>query len=304
MPGTKPDSGRADNIPLAVGTIVVTVLALSLGDALIKQASGSFVLWQIFVLRSLIVLPLLVAYLAVTAPGALRLPQGVGWVALRSGMLVAMWVFYYLSLPELALSAAAAAYYTLPIFITLFSALFIGDRISATGWAAVVIGFLGVVLILRPATGDFNLYALLPLAAAMLNAGAMLLTRTRCRGHHPVVLSLALNVAFVVIGGIAAAAIWVLPETARQGFLGAPWAAMDLSGWVTLGLMAASILIGSLGAAIAYQKGPPSVVGSFDFAYIGFAVIWGLVFFGEIPDARAALGIALIAGAGILSLRS
>ena len=303
MPGTKPDSGRADNIPLAVGTIVVTVLALSLGDALIKQASSSFVLWQIFVLRSLIVLPLLVVFLAVTAPSALRRPRGVGWVALRSGMLVAMWVLYYLSLPELALSAAAAAYYTLPIFITLFSALFIGDRISATGWAAVVIGFLGVVLILRPATGDFNLYALLPLAAAMLYAGAMLLTRTRCRGHHPVVLSLALNIAFVVTGGVAAAAIWMLPGTARQGFLLAPWAAMGLSGWVTMGLMAASILIGSLGAAIAYQKGPPAVVGSFDFAYVGFAVLWGLVFFAEVPDARALLGIAMIVGAGVLSLR-
>ena len=109
MPGGKPDSGRADNIPLAVGTIVVTVLALSLGDALIKLASGSFVLWQIFVLRSLIVLPLLVAYLAVTAPSALRLPVGIGWMALRSGMLVAMWVLYYLSLPELAPEVALPA---------------------------------------------------------------------------------------------------------------------------------------------------------------------------------------------------
>ena len=58
-----------------------------------------------------------------------------------------------------------------------------------------------------------------------------------------------------------------------------------------------------IGAAIAYQKGPPAVVGSFDFAYVGFAVLWGLVFFAEVPDARALLGIAMIVGAGVLSLR-
>lgn len=304
MPRPKSTSGPADNLPLAVGIILATALALSLGDAVIKMTSSRFVIWQIFVLRSLIVIPLLVAYLAVTAPAALRPPQGIGWIALRSLMLVAMWVLYYLSLPGLALSAAAAAYYTLPLFITLFSALIIGDRISGKGWAAVGIGFLGVVLVLRPATEDFNAYALLPLAAAILYAGAMILTRTRCRVHHPVVLSLALNLAFVGIGAVAAAGIGLLPAPARQGFLLAPWAAMGPAAWLSMGVLAAAILIGSLGAAIAYQKGPPAVVGSFDFAYVGFAVVWGLVFFAEVPDALSSLGIALIVGAGVLSLRS
>ena len=68
-------------------------------------------------------------------------------------------------------------------------------------------------------------------------------------------------------------------------------------------LLAAAILIGSVGAAIAYQNGPPAVVGVFDFAYVGFAVIWGAVFFAEIPDGITLAGMALIVFAGILSLR-
>lgn len=300
MPPTG-SQGRHDNIPLAVGVIILTVLALSLGDALIKLTSGSFVIWQIFVIRSLIVIPVLLVVLASKA--RLRLPDASRWVALRSLMLVGMWVCYYLSLPELTLSAAAAAYYTLPIFITLFSALFIGDRISRTGWAAVFTGFLGVLLILRPKAGDFNTYAILPLVSAMLYAGAMILTRTRCRQQDPIMLSLALNLAFVMAGVLAAALAALLPESARQGFLLARWTGMGPAEWLSMTLLAAAILIGSIGAAFAYQNGPPAMIGAFDFAYVGFAVIWGLVFFAEVPDAVSTLGMALIVGAGILSLR-
>ncbi|WP_073034049.1 DMT family transporter [Roseovarius pacificus] len=303
MAQVKSQRPRADNIPLAVGVIVLTVLALSLGDALIKLTSGNFVIWQIFVIRSLIAIPVLLLALAVAAPAGLRVPGDLGWVGLRSLMLVVMWICYYLSLPKLTLSAAAAAYYTLPIFITLFSALFIGDRISPKGWIAVFAGFLGVVLILRPGADDFNAYAILPLVSAMLYAGAMILTRSKCRDHNPLVLSLALNVAFVIAGALAASLILLLPDTLRQGFLFAPWAAMGGGEWLSMGLMAVAILIGSIGAAIAYQNGPPAVIGAFDFAYIGFAALWGLIFFAEVPDMISTLGMALIVGAGILSLR-
>lgn len=294
---------RGDNMPLAVSVIILTVLALSLGDALIKMTSGNFVIWQIFVIRSLIVIPILIVVLAAKMRGKLRLPEAMGWVTLRSLMLVGMWVCYYLSLTELTLSAAAAAYYTLPIFITLFSSVFIGHRISRQGWAAVFIGFLGVLLILRPEAGDFNAYTILPLVSAMLYAGAMILTRTRCRQQDPTMLSLVLNICFVVVGGLAAAIILLLPETARQGFLLAPWAGMGPSEWLSMSLLAMSILVGSVGAAIAYQNAPPATIGAFDFAYVGFAVLWGLVFFVEVPDLVSTLGILLIVGAGILSLR-
>lgn len=292
-----------DNIPLAVGVIVCAVLALSLGDALIKMTSANFVIWQIFVLRSLLVIPFLTAFIAIRTPGALRRPAAVWWTILRSLLLVLMWVCYYLSLPHLPLSAAAAAFYTLPIFITLFSAAFTGARITKGGWIAVFLGFAGVCLILRPKAGDFNLYAILPLFSAMLYAFAMILTRTKCRLENPAVLSLALNVAFVVVGGVAAGVLSTLPDTARAGFLLAPWTQMGGMEWTAMSLLALAILIGSLGAAIAYQIGPPAMIGTFDFTYVGFAVLWSVVFFGDIPDAVSVLGMAMIVAAGLIAIR-
>jgi drug/metabolite transporter (DMT)-like permease len=295
--------GRADNLPKAVAAILFMTFALSLGDALVKSTSGAFVIWQIFVLRSLLVLPVLYFWMRARAPDALTLPPALGWTIIRNAMLVGMWIAYYLALPHLKLSIAAAAYYTLPIFITLFSAMFAGDRIRKIGWLAVCLGFVGVLLILQPRADDFNGYALLPLISAVLYALAMILTRTKCRAVNPFMLSLSLNIAFVVVGAFATVLIWIFATEPRLGFMLAPWARMGGAEWLSIGLLACAILIGSVGAAFAYQNGPPSILGTFDFSYVGFALVWGLVFFAEIPDLRSLAGMGLIVVAGILSLQ-
>lgn len=296
-------SPSRDNLALAVSAILLTAFALSLGDAVIKQISTGFVVWQIFVLRSVLAIPALLVVIFSTARQAGLLPKQPLWTMLRSVMLVAMWVAYYVSLPNLQLSVAAAAFYTLPLFITLLSALLAGEKVSRLGWFAVVLGFIGVLLILRPDAEAFNAYALLPLLSAMLYALAMILTRTKCRTEHPLTLSLSLNVCFVVVGLGAAFLIETFMGIEQGDFLLSPWTPMGAREWVTMTLLAAATLIGSVGTAIAYQSGPSSVVGTFDFAYVGFAVAWGILFFVEIPDGLSALGMALIALAGALSLR-
>jgi len=205
-------------------------------------------------------------------------------------------------LPHLSLSVAAASYYTLPIFITLGSAVLTGDRVTPVGWFAVALGFLGVLLILKPSVSDFNWYALLPILSAILYASAMILTRTKCRSEHPLALSLALNTGFVIVGTAVTIFIATMPPESRQGFLLAPWSKMDLNQWLAMTLLSIAILIGSIGAAIAYQRAPPSVIGVFDFAYVGFAVLWGAMFFRDYPDIIVFTGIGLVVIAGVISI--
>jgi drug/metabolite transporter (DMT)-like permease len=293
-----------DNVRLAVAVILATDFALSLGDAAIKQASTSFVLWQIFAIRSAIAIPILVAIIRLRFRTMPLLPRQPGWVVLRSLMLTLMWVAYYAALPHLALGIAAAAYYTLPIFITLFAALFIGDRVGPRGWIAVVLGFAGVLLILKPSAAGFNAYALLPIVSAVLYALAMILTRTRCREENPLILSLSLNVSFIAAGLLATLALqFIGPSDSGNAFLLGPWSAMGGQEWLVMALLVASIIIGSVGAAIAYQAGPPATVATFDFSYIGFASVWGIVLFAEAPSLVTIAGISLIVVAGIIAVR-
>jgi drug/metabolite transporter (DMT)-like permease len=294
----------ADNVTLAVAVILVTNLALSLGDAAVKQISASFVLWQIFVLRSAIAIPLLIAILRLRFRAVPLVPRHIGWTALRSLLLTTMWVTYYAALVHLALGMAAATYYTLPIFITLFAAFFLGDKIRPLGWVAVLLGFVGVLLILKPQAEGFNAYALLPLASAICYALAMILTRSKCRDEHPLMLSLSLNVSFVVVGLLATALIALAPANAVEpSFLTGAWSPMATTAWLAMALMGGAVIIGSVGNAIAYQVGPPATVAAFDFAYVGFAALWGIVFFGEVLDSVTVGGMALIVVAGILAVR-
>ena len=78
---------------------------------------------------------------------------------------------------------------------------------------------------------------------------------------------------------------------------------MGITEWLAIAVLATAILFGSVGAAIAYQAGPPSLVATFDFSYLAFAALWGLVFFAEMPDALTALGMAMIVAAGLLAIR-
>lgn len=298
-----PDAAPADTQNLAIAAIVVTVLLLSLGDALIKTLSADLILWQIFVLRSCLALPVLMLVLRLRFPSIAMRPQAPGWALARSVMLVVMWIVYYAALPHLPLSIAAAAYYTLPLFITLFSALLAKERVSALGWSAVALGFCGVVLILKPAASDFTLFALLPLVSAMLYALAMILTRTRCRGEHPLVLAGALNATFIAAGLGATGTLLLLPaEGAASSFLTGAWAPLGRNETIAIGLLAIGILVASTFTAYAYQRGRSSVIATFDFTYVGFAVVWGVLFFAELPDLASVGGMIMIVVAGIIAV--
>lgn len=296
-----------DNLKLAIAAILVACFSLSLGDALIKQQSVSFVIWQIFVMRSVIAVPFLIYFVRITSCAVPIKPIQPGWTLLRSLILVLMWIFYFAALPHIELAIAAAAYYTLPIFITLFAALFLGEKITAKGWLAVLLGFSGTLLILQPRADDFNPYALLPLVSALCYAGAMILTRSKCQQEKPTVLSLWLNISFVGVGTFALLLLKLWnPDAdliAANPFLFGTWTPMWLNEWHVMAVLAIAIVIGSIGAAMAYQNGPSSIIATFDFAYVGFAAIWGFVLFAEVPGLQASIGIIMIVTAGAIATR-
>ena len=288
-----------DRPGLAVAVLLLTTLALSFADALIKGSAGQVGLWQMFVVRSGLALP---AFVALILLRRLRRvwPGAPGWVVLRVVLLVTMWVAYYAALVHLPLAVAAAAYYTLPIFIMLFSALLLGERPGVRGWLAAGVGFAGVIVILRPGPEGVNWYVFLPLISAVCYALAMILTRVKCRDEPPLVLGLWLAVGFAVVGALGCAAVVATGGTG--GFLRAAWMPAGALNWGVMAVLALALVAGSVGAAIAYQNGRPSVLGVFDFSYVAYAVIWGAVLFSEMPQSLTLAGIAMIVGAGMLAI--
>jgi len=220
---------------------------------------------------------------------------------------VFMWIAYYTALPHIKLSLAAAVYYTIPLFITLFSSWMTGDAVGKKNWIAVCIGFMGVLIILRPDSEGFNAYALLPLIAAIFYSLAMILTRTKCIDEQPLVLSLALNVMFIIVGlgALLVVSIWDPGQQVKDlnPFLLGDWISLDSKKWIAMIILAVVVIIGSLFSAIAYQNGPSSIIASFDYSYLAFSVLWGVLFFSESLDLYLGIGMAMIAVAGIIAVR-
>ena len=287
-----------------IALIIGSVLLMSFGDALIKRESASFTVWQIFVLRSLIVLPLLVLAMGLTAAKAQVLPRALGWVALRSALLTMMWIAYYAALPLISLSAAAVALYTAPMLIALLGRLLLGEMVGPWRWLGIALGFAGVLVVLRPGADAFAPAALLPVLAALLYALAAIVTRARCLDERPLTLALGLNVGLVLAGVLVSWALAALAIPAEQAaahpFLLGAWAPMDRGGWLLMAVLALLMVAFGTGVAMAYQCAPAAVIGAFDYTYVAFAVLWSWLLLGERPDVATVLGIALIAGGGAL----
>ena len=286
---TKPKQYK---VGLAISAILLSVLALSFGDAMIKKTSLSIPIWQLFILRSCLALPVLAAVLFYRRSKILSFQY---WVWVRSGLLVIMWLCYYTALPFMTLSMAAAIYYTSPIMITLLASLLARKSPTLTIGFAIVLGFVGVLLNLRPELGAFDFFMLLPLLAALLYASAMVLTAEKCADEDPILMALVLNIAFIVGGLVLSFGVARL-----DFFLFDAWVPLTGLSICVLAILAGAIVVGSIGAAIAYQNGPPAVIAAFDYFYLIFSMLWGWIIFSHFPDWIALVGIALIIAAGYL----
>ena len=298
---------KGDAHAMAVLAILLTVSTLSLSDALVKVLSAGFPLWQIFTLRSALAVPLLVLIIVIWGKGVRWWPKNVFWVTVRSCLMVGQGILYYIALPKVALSAVAATNYTMPLFVSVFAAIFWAEKISPKAWIAVGLGFTGVLLIVQPATEAFNAFALLPLGSAVMVALANLLTKAKCRDEHPLVISLNLNIALLVTGALGTFA-GLLVDTGQGNsqfadYLLGRWSVMGLGEWIAIVTMAVGFVVASVCAALAYQLGRPTTIATLDFTYIAFALMWGLIFFGEMPNSVALLGIGTIVFAGVIVVR-
>ncbi|MDJ0943082.1 MAG: DMT family transporter [Kiloniellales bacterium] len=287
--------------------ILASVLLMSLGDALVKHVSTELTLWQIFVARSILAVPISIIPLLLCRRPWVIGQKALPWMVLRSGLLVSMWIAFYAALPALNLSVAAAALYTGPLFIALFSALLLREPVGLWRGMSLVLGFVGVLVMLRPGTSAFSPAMLLPILSAVLYALAMIITRSKCIGAAPLVLSLVLNASFLLAGIVAtgALAFWGPSpgEASADPFLLGHWVPMGAQEWALMTLMALLIVAVSAGVAKAYQSGPPTIIAPFDYAYLVFAAFWGFLFFSESPDVATVSGMILIAGAGVLAMR-
>ena len=298
----KPRSALAGILCLVAGIAVFSVQ-----DLILKHLSGDYPLPQAMVLRSLAAAPLLFG-LAVATGGARSLIAP-GWprMILRGFVSFAAYTGYYLALPALPIATTVALYFSAPLMIVVLSVLMLGDRVSLARWGAVGLGFLGVVVILRPDAAPINLAAGLAIASGMAYALSMILARMQGQfsaaalAFHGNLVFLALALILSVIFGRGG---WDLTGLHPSlSFLMRPWVLPNLP---DLALMAGCGGIAALGLTLlnqAYRIAPAPSLAPFEYTALLWGLLWGWLVWGDWPDGPTWIGIAVLIGAGLAVLR-
>lgn len=286
--------------------MVLGVFAFSIQDLIIKKISAAYAVHEIVFVRSFTAV-LVILLIARIDTGGWRLQASNLWLHLaRAAVMFAAYTFYYLGLASLPLAEAAVISYAAPFFIAALALVFLGERVSPLQWAAIAIGFLGVMVVMRPGSELFNAAALLPLSAALFYSIAQMLARYLGRTDSGSSLAFYLIVPFVLFSGVLglALALLDLPQSGNPSydFLVRPWV------WPTprdLALMLLCGLVASLGIyclSQAYRLAPAALAASFEYSAIPWIVLWGVLFFSEWPSWATAAGVALVVGSGLFIL--
>lgn len=299
------DRPERDHPAAAIVLLLVGVLALALQDVMVKLFAGETSFWQFQFIRSVSNVAVILL-LAMASNGlAVLAPERPGYVLLRGLFLALCMLCFFGAVTEVSVARMAAGLYTYPIFVTLLAGPFLGERIGVWRLSALVAGAAGSLLVLDPFAEDFHPMQVMPVMAGFLYACNILVLRRHCRGESPLTLALGSALVLVVFGAAGAAAVALLPLA--DGVRAA--APFVLVGWPELTLLAlgfclfASLLnvTGNIFLARAYQTADSSLLAPLDFSYLIFATLWAKLLLDAWPEANAALGMALIAAAGVVT---
>lgn len=269
-------------------------------DNFVRLITSEIGLWQFHFTRSCLVLVVLLP-LAVWLGWRLR-PKRLWAVGLRSFFIASSMLLYFSALAVLPIAQAAAGVFTSPIFVLLLSALVFGVRIGPWRIFAVLIGFCGVLLMLRPDAGAFNWMTLVPVLAGLCYAFSAVSTKAFCEGESTAVLVAGFFSVIGVFGALGL--VWFalsgqVTDPARDGFFASGWQSVAPQ---TLAVVAAQAWVSLLAIGMitrAYQMAEASHVAVFEYAFLISAGFWSYVLWGEAPDMPGLLGIALIIAAGV-----
>ena len=287
--------------------LIAGVSVFSLQDVAIKWMSPDYPVHEIVFVRSLVAIaPILLIVRFEGGLSSLRTRRPLMHLFRSCAMLMA-YTCFYMGLAALPLADPVALFFSVPLFVTALSVPLLGEKVELSQWLAVSIGFLGVLVMLRPGAGMLDLATVLPVAAAFCYAAVAVVTRrlgtTDSASSMAFYCMVFYVVASAVVGFVVGDGDFAGGRHASLEFLFRAWifpSSSDLALMTFCGLIAA---FGYYFLSQAYRVARASTVAPFEYIGLPFAVIWGYVFWKEIPNHHAITGAALVVGTGLYLVR-
>ena len=253
-------------------------------DAVIKELSGTFGGMQLVFFRSSFGL-IPVVFMVMMAGGfSILVTRRPLLQAVRSILATVTTFLFFTSLRYLPLGEAVALAFAAPIFLTVLAGPVLGEKVGPRRWIAVLVGFVGVLTILRPGSETFSPYALLPLSAAVAFSLTMLLGRKLALTDNSTSI-----VFYTSLGGVLASGVMIPMDWTPPTIDHLPWL-------VLIGLLGG---FGQILIIQAFRHAEASMLAPFEYSSIIWAILFGYLFWSEVPDDLTFVGAAIVVGAGV-----
>ncbi|WP_350332990.1 DMT family transporter [Coralliovum pocilloporae] len=286
--------------------LVVGVFIFMLQDVVIRQLSSDFSAYQIVFVRGIVGIVVLSVILYADGEEGLIYTDRPILLIVRGFLGLMSYSLYYLALSSLPLATTVTLFYASPLFVTALSVVFLGERVDIKRWLGVLVGFGGVVVVTNPGAGLVEPAALLAIASAVTYSLMVLLTRKLSKNASGATMSFYSMLTFIVASGLfgvgAGDGYLDVYENDSLQFLLRAWGWMPMREFLLMAFTGLTAGIGFYLLSQAYRLGEASAVAPFEYSSLPWAILWGYVFWNEIPSANTLVGVVLIVGAGLYIL--
>lgn len=279
------------NVPVAIGFTIASVLLFGMQDVTAKILVQTYPVAQVVMMRfwafGLFALFLAFRHYGVSFSGITRAVQSKARAlqVLRGIILLVDILLFATGLRTLPLGEAAAITLTFPLFVTVFAIPLLGERVGPFRWISVIIGFIGVLIVLRPGFAVLDIGAIYILVATMLFALYVVLTRIVAQKDSTATCMLYVG----VIGMVCSSAVGIFV-----------WKSPNLQAWGIALLLMASTTGANYFVMRAMAHAPASVVQPFNYLLLPWAITLSFIVFGQVIDTISLIGAIIIVSSGLM----
>lgn len=276
----------AGRVGAGILVMLAGMLMFSLNDVLGKWLMTTYSAPQVMLVRSLSALVVLLPFLLASDPRQVLRVERPWLQAARSALLAVEGIGFYFAVAYLPLADVVTYWLAAPVYVAALSPLLLKEQVSRRAWGAILLGFLGVVIALRPSAETLTPAALIALAGSGAYALAMILGR-KLRGTPDRVL---------VFWQIVGAALISLPGVV---LIPGQWAPPDATGLISLATIGIVAMLAHMLVNRAFKYAPAATVMPFMYSLLIWAVLFGYIFFQDVPQPAMLAGAVLIVAAGL-----
>ena len=283
MSAAIPPFTRVDNAPRGILMMLIAVFLFSVLNVLVKITAADYPLTQVTFFRNAFALiPVAAMVMAQGGMASVRTQRPLGHLGRACIGLVSMTLMFW-SFHLLPMADAQALNFAAPLFLTALSVPFLGEKVGIHRWSAVAVGFIGVLVMVRPGADVLQLGALVALGAALSQSLAMIFIRQLSRSESANTIVFYFTLIGTVLSALTLPFAWRTP------------------GLWDLGLLILAGLIGGMAQLFmtrAYSLAPASVIAPFTYAAIIWAVLFGWMLWGDVPGWHVTLGASVVVASG------